>query len=75
MMTEVEFLNRFERGANGEWACTKPIKVNGPRGPVMIDEGAIFSPGALFMGIDLAKELDLMAAKHRVVPRSSARAA
>ena len=55
MMTELQFLNRFQRHPNGAWACTKPIKVNGPRGPVMIDEGTSFCPGALFMGLDLAK--------------------
>jgi hypothetical protein len=66
MMTEVQFLNRFQRQSNGEWACTKPIKINGPSGPLMIDEGTSFSPGALFMGLDLAKELDQMAAKHRL---------
>ena len=49
MMTEVQFLNRFQRQPNGEWACTKPIKINGPSGPLMIDEGTSFSPGALFM--------------------------
>jgi len=64
MMTEVQFLNRFQRQPNGAWACTKPIRVNGPSGPVMIDEGRNFIPGALFMGLDLAKELDQMAAKH-----------
>jgi hypothetical protein len=66
MMTEAQFLNRFQRQPNGQWACTKPIKVNGPSGPVMIDEGTSFSPGALFMGLDLAKELDQMAAKLRL---------
>jgi hypothetical protein len=65
MMTEGQFLNRFHRQPNGEWSCTKPIKINGPSGPVMIDEGTSFGPGALFMGLDLAKELDQMAAKHR----------
>jgi hypothetical protein len=33
MMTEAQFLNRFQRQPNGEWACTKPIKVHGPSGP------------------------------------------
>ena len=75
MMTEVQFLNRFQRQPNGDWACTKPIKINGPNGPLMIDEGTSFSPGALFMGLALAKELDEMAAKHRVPTSSSARAA
>ena len=38
MMTEAQFLNRFQRQPNGEWACTKPIKIHGPSGPVMIEE-------------------------------------
>jgi hypothetical protein len=29
----------------------------------MIEEGTSFSPGALFLGLDLAMELDQMAAK------------
>ena len=65
MMTETQFLSRFRRLPNGEWACTKPIKINGPSGPLMIEEGTSFSPGALFLGLDLAVELDHMAAKHR----------
>ena len=65
MMTEVQFLDRFQRKPSGEWACTKPINVNGPRGPVVIPEGTTFVRGALFLGLDLAKELDEMAAKHR----------
>ena len=46
MMTETQFLDRFQRQPNGEWACTKPIKIHGPSGPVMIEEGTSFSPGA-----------------------------
>jgi hypothetical protein len=65
MMTELQFLERFQRQPDGAWACTKPIKVNGPSGAIMIDEGTNFCPGTLFMGLDLAKELDHMAAKHR----------
>jgi hypothetical protein len=65
MMTEVEFLNRFQRQPNGTWACIKPIKVDGPNGPFVIRQGASFSPGAKVMGLDLAKELDQMTAKHR----------
>ena len=66
MMSEAQFLNRFQRQPNGEWACTKPIKIHGPSGPVMIEEGTSFSPGALFLGLDLAMELDQMAAKYRL---------
>ena len=74
-MTEVEFLKRFQRQLNGVWACTMPIKVDGPIGPVMIGQGASFSPGASFMGLDLAKELDQMAAKHRLASKPPARGA
>ena len=73
MMTETQFLNRFQRQPNGGWACTKPIKINGhPSGPLMIEEGTSFSPGALFLGLDLAMELDQMAAKHRSPDAQSA---
>ena len=44
-MTEVEFLNRFQRQPNGVWACTKPIKIDGPKGPFVISQGTSFGPG------------------------------
>lgn len=73
-MTEAEFLNRFQREPTGAWACTKPIKIDGPNGPVLIGQGESFSPGALFMGLDLAKELDRMAAIYRVASKLTGRA-
>jgi hypothetical protein len=66
MMTKGEFLNRFRRQPDGAWCCTKPIKVEGPSGPFMIRQGVIFNPGALLLGLDLAKELDRMAAEERI---------
>jgi hypothetical protein len=72
MMTELEFLNRFRRSPNGVWACTKPINVNGPNGLVVIDQGRRFGPGTLFMGLELARELDQMAAKQGPKPRPEA---
>ena len=68
-MTEAEFLNRFQREPTGAWVCTKAIKIDGPNGPVLIGQGKGFSPGALFMGLDLAKELDRMAAMYRVASK------
>ena len=68
-MTEAEFLNRFQRGPTGAWACTKRLKIDGPKGPVLIAQGESFRPGALFMGLDLAKELDRMAAMQRVASK------
>jgi len=71
MMTEVEFLGRFERQDDGNWVCSHPLRVNGPSGPIMIEEGASFGPGDFLLGINLAKELDQMAAKQRFIRKSS----
>jgi hypothetical protein len=60
-MTEVDFLNRFQREPAGSWTCTQPIKIDGPEGPLFIAQGHCFNPGFLFLGIDLARELDRMA--------------
>ena len=56
-MTEAEFVSRFQREPTGSWTCTKPIKIDGPNGPLVIPQGEGFSPGALLLGIELAKEL------------------
>jgi hypothetical protein len=69
-MTEMEFLKRFRRQPNGVWAYTKPIKVDGPKGPIIIGQGASFG-----MGLDLAKELDQMAAKNSLTPKPATREA
>jgi hypothetical protein len=68
-MTEAEFLSRFRRQATGSWTCTKPIKIDGPKGPFFIAQGQSFSPGASFFGIDLAGELDRMAAMQRAASK------
>jgi hypothetical protein len=68
-MTEAEFVARFQREPTGSWICTKPIKIDGPNGPLFITAGQSFSPGALFLGIDLAKELDRMAAVQRAASK------
>jgi hypothetical protein len=68
-MTEAEFVSRFQREPIGSWICTKPIKIDGPNGPLFITPGQSFSPGALFLGIDLAKELDRMAAIQRAASK------
>jgi len=73
-MTEAEFLSRFERQPTGVWFCTKPIKIDGPNGSLFINPGHGFSPGILFLGIDLAKELDRMAAIQRATSRLSGEA-
>ena len=73
-MTEAEFVSRFQREPTGSWTCTKPIQVDGPNGPLVIVQGQSFSPGALFLGIDLAKELDRMAAMLRAASKLAGQA-
>jgi hypothetical protein len=68
-MTEVEFVGRFQREPTGSWTCVKPIQIDGPNGPLFIAPGQSFGPGALFLGIDLAKELDRMAAIQRAAAK------
>jgi len=67
IMTEVDFVNRFRREPAGSWTCKQPIKISGPDGPLFITQGQCFSPGFLFLGIDLARELDRMASIRRSV--------
>jgi len=66
MMTKGEFLNRFQRQPDGAWCCKKALKVDGPSGPFTIRQGVIFNPGALLLGLDIAKELDRWAAEERI---------
>jgi hypothetical protein len=68
-MTEAEFVSCFQRQSSGSWTCTKTIKIAGPNGPLAIAPGQSFSPGALFLGIDLAKELDRMVAIQRAASK------
>ena len=68
-MTEVEFVIRFQREPTGSWTCTKPLKIDGPNGPLFITQGQSFGPGAMFLGIELAKELDRMAAIQRATAK------
>jgi hypothetical protein len=69
IMTEAEFVSRFQREPTGSWICVNAIKIDGPNGPLFIRSGQSFSPGALFLGIDLARELDRMAAVQRAASK------
>jgi hypothetical protein len=48
----------FWRNADGSWICTTPVTLNHPRGRMQVSPGARFSPGELFMGVDLAAWLE-----------------
>ena len=71
-MTEGEFLSRFQREPTGTWTCIRPIKIDVPDGPLFVAQGQSFAPGGSFLGLDLAKELDRMAAKERAASKLAA---
>ena len=71
-MTEAEFVSRFQREPTGSWTCIDTIRIEGPNGPLFIRPGQSFSPGMLLFGIDLARELDRMAAVHRAASKLAA---
>ena len=66
-MTEAEFVGKFQREPTGAWVCANPIQIDGPNGPLFIAQS--FTPGVLFLGIDLVKELDRMAAIQRAASK------
>ena len=52
----------LQKGHQGRWS-----------GPFTIRQGVIFNPGALLLGLDLAKELDRMAAEERIATNPALR--
>lgn len=48
----------FRRNADGSWTCVQAATFDGPNGRMQVPEGATYSPGMLFMGVELAKWLD-----------------
>lgn len=61
-----DFMQHFVRHADGSWTCTTPCTLDHPNGRIQVTPGAHFTPGTIFMGIELARWLeDQWAAEHR----------
>ena len=58
-MTEIEVLQSFRRNANGSWTPLRPVSLNG----ITMGTGVAFTQGVSFGGVDLAAELNRLAAK------------
>ncbi|MDN2564636.1 hypothetical protein N1F89_00215 [Aquibium sp. A9E412] len=67
-MTDKELLNCFRRDPNGMWRSVQSVQISGPNGSVGIGPGMSFSRGAAFMGLNLAAELDRLAAVYGEPP-------
>ena len=62
-MTDQEILSSFQHQPNGEWLCIKPVQIQGTARNFAVLPGASFSQGYMFMGVDLARELDQAATR------------
>ena len=52
------FLRSFARNPDGSWTCVAPATLIHPQGRIQVTEGTCFSPGTVFMGIDIAAWLE-----------------
>jgi hypothetical protein len=52
------FIDAFQRNADGSWSCIRDVTLNGPGGRMQVSAGKTFRRGTLFMGVDLAGFLD-----------------
>jgi hypothetical protein len=58
-MTDQELLASFRHLPDGNWLCIKPVLIDGPARNIAITPGATISRVNMFMGFDLARELEL----------------
>ena len=62
-MTDSELLSSFRREPNGDWTCIKPVLIDGTVRNVAFVPGVTVSRVNLFMGVDIARDLDEAAAR------------
>jgi hypothetical protein len=58
----------FKRNSDGSWTCVADSTIQGPTGSIDVKPGNTFTPGAKFMGVDLATLLDTLAGTRTVKP-------
>ena len=52
------FPDAYKRNDDGSWTCIKQTLLQGPFARILIDQGTIFYPEQLFMGIDVSAYLE-----------------
>jgi len=57
-MNDQDLLSSFHREANGSWTCVKPVLIDGTVRNMALVPGVNVSRVNLFMGFDLARQLD-----------------
>jgi hypothetical protein len=54
----VDFLNAFERSADGSWTCVSKAVYANSEGRIQVMPGTRFTSGTSFMGVDLVEWLE-----------------
>jgi hypothetical protein len=58
------FIKHFVRQDQGVWLCVEPADVMLPQGRVQVSPGTRFTPGSMFMGVEMVQLLDEEYRKH-----------
>lgn len=52
------FIKGFRREADGSWVCVAFTELRTVMGRIQVTEGARFTPGTIFMAMDICRLLD-----------------
>lgn len=52
------FIKHFKRDPDGSWRCISFADLRSGFGRIQVAEGSRFSPGTIFMGVDIVRLLE-----------------
>jgi hypothetical protein len=53
-----DFIKNFVREPNGAWACISNTEITTVMGRIQVAEGTRFTPGTIFMAVDIVRLLE-----------------
>jgi hypothetical protein len=53
-----DFIKHFRRERDGAWTCISHAEIRHVLGRIQVAEGARFTPGTIFMAVDIVKLLE-----------------
>ena len=53
-----EFIKHFEREPDGAWTCITPAEITTIMGRIKVTPGTRFTPGTVFMAVDIVRLLE-----------------
>jgi hypothetical protein len=52
------FIKNFERQPDGAWLCVSSAEITTVMGRIQVTQGARFTPGTIFMAVDIVRLLE-----------------